>query len=103
MGDLLINMQLEKIAALKREKENNQRKIANAEHALKGLVFDHISVPSNKARYMNDDNRDIWPKDSSALSLSEQDCDKSPTGKCVTVHTPDNEMCLFCGKPAERK
>lgn len=107
MGDMLINMQLEKISALRREKEAVTKKLRDAERGLEGLVFDHINVPQNKARYMPEFTKgadaENWPKSQADLSLGQWDCKQSPTGKCVTVNAKYDDICIFCGLPDERK
>lgn len=107
MGDVLINMQLEKIAALKRERDSVRQKLRDAERGLEGLIYDFINVPHNKARCMKEFTKGAeaayWPKSAADLSLGQWDCKQSPTGKCVTVHAKYDEICVFCGNPDERK
>lgn len=107
MGDILINSQLEKIARLQEEKKAVSKKLKDAERGLEGLVFDHINVPQNKARYLKrfklGAEPEYWPKSQADLSLGQWDCKLSPTGKCVTVNAKYDDICVFCGNPDERK
>lgn len=37
------------------------------------------------------------------MGMSHWDCEASPSGKCIYDLLDDDECCLFCGNPEERK